>query len=249
MCIWVIVPIYSGSWVGNRASVRDQIKLKVQQSSISVNYQASNDDSIIAFSYTRKTAHPLFFKTMPKQQYPACLIRGVKSWHSWRLELPSSRTKLNQTCSATVGGSFTVQEHRWDQLASKYVSVAREKHRKQQWIKMKKKMLTEEGKKNAKKGTKRRGYGRKDQKAGRVVWAAGSPLMRILPSYIDNAIIWHLTSQLWLHDWAFKYFIAIFTIHSYTQKLFPWKGKALCSFCSALNATRSSAHVMNACGS
>lgn len=57
-------------------------------------------------------------------------------------------------------------------------------------------MLTEEGGKPAKMGTKRRGYGRKDQKAGRVVGAAGFPLMRTLPSYINNAIIWHLTSQL-----------------------------------------------------
>ena len=145
MYIWIIFPIYSHSWAGNSASMRDPIKLKVHRSCISVNYQASNDYSIIAFSYTRQTARPLFLTPVPKRQHPACLIRGVKSWHSWRLELPCSRTKRNQACSATAGGSFTTQEHRWDQLVSKYVSVAREKHRKQQWIKMKNKMLTEDG--------------------------------------------------------------------------------------------------------
>lgn len=41
----------------------------------------------------------------------------------------SCHMKLNQTCSATAGGSFTTQSHRWDQLASKYVSAAKEKHR------------------------------------------------------------------------------------------------------------------------
>lgn len=69
---------------------------------------------------------------MPKSKYHACLISSLKSWHFCTLELPLSHMKLNQTRSATAGGSFTTQEHRWDQLASKYVSVAREKHRKQQ---------------------------------------------------------------------------------------------------------------------
>lgn len=58
---------------------------------------------------------------------PRCEILALQ-----RLELAPSRTKLNQTRSATAGGSFATQEHRWDQLASKYVSVATEKHREQQ---------------------------------------------------------------------------------------------------------------------
>lgn len=100
---------------------------------------------------TQEKLHSLFFFLKHAQAAVPCLSDpGVKSWHSGRLELPSSRTKRNQTCSATAGGSFTVQEHRWDQLARKYVSVAREKRRKQQGIKMKNKMLTEGGKKSAK---------------------------------------------------------------------------------------------------
>lgn len=166
-----MVLIHSGSWAGSSASTRDQIKLKVQHSSISGNGPATNDYSIIAFSYTRKAAHPLFVKKpMPSGQWPACLIHGVKCWHSGRLELPTRRTKLHQTCRATAGGSFTMREHRWDQLASKYVSVAREKHRKRRWIKMKNKMLTEEGGKATKMHTKGRGYGRKHQRSGWIVW-------------------------------------------------------------------------------
>lgn len=58
---------------------------------------------------------------------PRCEILALQ-----RLELPPSHTKLNQTCSAAAGGSSATQEHRWDQLASKYVSVATEKRREQQ---------------------------------------------------------------------------------------------------------------------